>query len=443
MKRNPNSIPAFLLALVLAVSLVLPVGAAGSGITLDKTSATLAVGQTLTLTATLPEGSQDAAITWSSANEAIAALVPPAQGQPANTAVFRGMTAGTVTVTATAGGRTALCTITVAQDTPASVTITPAGPEFLPVGETRQLTAQVNYTLGSAGNQNVVWSSSDPQVATVDRNGKVTAVAEGTATILAVSEAKDALGSVVTGEYALTVTPARLLPDRLVLSAQQKRVEAGQGVDTVLTAPSALLHNGEADVTDDYTLTYQWTDAQGSPVGTDPTLQVTPTADTTYTCTITAACTLDSTQVLTGHCVYTLRMHPGTTLGAVTGLAQGTRTLDQLKNQSGTLSLIDQLVQGDSASESTPAVPGLRSVVFEVDSATGTQVGTLSVQEGTYYYLEGEAGQALLSQVTFTPPPGGDLWHQLPGLRGRALLRPPGDPGPGDRRAPRRGGQGL
>lgn len=198
-----------------------------------------------------------------------------------------------------------------AQDTPASVTITPAGPEFLPVGKTRQLTAQVNYTLGSAGNQNVVWSSSDPQVATVDRNGKVTAVAEGTATILAVSEAKDALGSVVTGEYALTVTPARLLPDRLVLSAQQKRVEAGQGVDIVLTAPSALLHNGEADVTDDYTLTYQWTDAQGSPVGTDPTLQVTPTADTTYTCTVTAACTLDSTQVLTGQCVYTLRMHPG------------------------------------------------------------------------------------------------------------------------------------
>ena len=47
-------------------------------------------------------------------------------------------------------------------------------------------------------------------------------MSEGTATSLAVSEAKDALGSVVTGEYALTVTPARLLPDRLVLSAQQK-----------------------------------------------------------------------------------------------------------------------------------------------------------------------------------------------------------------------------
>lgn len=160
-----------------------------------------------------------------------------------------------------------------AQDTPASVTITPAGPEFLPVGKTRQLTAQVNYTLGSAGNQNVVWSSSDPQVATVDRNGKVTAVAEGTATILAVSEAKDALGSVVTGEYALTVTPARAAAGP---AGPLRPAEAGgrpaRGVDIVLTAPSALLHNGEADVTDDYTLTYQWTDAQGSPVGTDPTL---------------------------------------------------------------------------------------------------------------------------------------------------------------------------
>ncbi len=230
MKRNPKSIPAFLLALVLAVSLVLPVGAAGSGITLDKTSATLAVGQTPHPHRHPPGGQPDAAITWASANEAIAALVPPAQGQPANTAVFRGMTAGTVTVTATAGGRTALCTITVAQDTPPPSPSPPPGRRPLPVGKTRQLTAQVNYTLGSAGNQNVVWSSSDPQVATVDRNGKVTAVAEGTATILAVSEAKDALGSVVTGEYALTVTPRpAALPDRLVLSAQQKRVEAGQG----------------------------------------------------------------------------------------------------------------------------------------------------------------------------------------------------------------------
>ena len=50
----------------------------------------------------------------------------------------------------------------------------------------------------------------------------------------------------------------------------QKRVEAGQGVDTVLTAPSALLHNGEADVTDDYTLTYQWTDAQAAPWAPTP-----------------------------------------------------------------------------------------------------------------------------------------------------------------------------
>ncbi len=162
----------------------------------------------------------------------------------------------------------------------------------------------MNYTLGSAGNQNVVWSSSDPQVATVDRNGKVTAVAEGTATVLAVSEAKDALGSVVTGEYALTVTP----PAAAGPAGPLRPAEAGGGYQGWTPSSPPLPPSsttGEADVTDDYTLTYQWTDAQGNPVGTGATLQVTPTAATTYTCTITAACTLDSTQVLTGQCVIT------------------------------------------------------------------------------------------------------------------------------------------
>lgn len=412
MKQNRKRIPSLLLALVLALSLALPAAAAGEGISLDRTELTLAVDQEVTLTATLAPEYAGEAVTWQSNDEAIAALVTPEdpEDQAPNTATFRGVSAGTVTVTATAGGRTATCDITVAQDTPDAITITPAGPESLPVGKTRQLTAQVHYTLGTQGDQTVSWSSSDPDVATVDHTGLVTAVAEGSATILAVSQARDALGSVVTGEYQLTVTPARPLADQLELSANHALVHAGRFVETILSAPTARLHNGEADTTDEFTLTYTWTNAAGDTVGTGATLRLEPTAadQILYTCTVTAACKSDSTLTLTDRCEYTVQIHPGTTIGAVASLAQGTRTLDQLRNQGGTLSLIDQLVEGDDELGLTPAIPGLKYVVFDLASATGGEVGTLSVQEGSAYYLDSPDPQAaLLEQVTFTPRQAG------------------------------------
>ena len=51
----------------------------------------------------------------------------------------------------------------------------------LVVGGTETLTATVNPS--NATNKNVTWSSSNTSVATVDSDGKVTAVAPGSATI--------------------------------------------------------------------------------------------------------------------------------------------------------------------------------------------------------------------------------------------------------------------
>ncbi|MGM9944940.1 MAG: Ig domain-containing protein, partial [Lysinibacillus sp.] len=63
------------------------------------------------------------------------------------------------------------------------------------VGDTTTLRATVTPT--NATNQNVIWTSSDPTVATVDTAGVVYAVAPGTATITATT---------VDGSYSATYT---------------------------------------------------------------------------------------------------------------------------------------------------------------------------------------------------------------------------------------------
>lgn len=66
------------------------------------------------------------------------------------------------------------------------VVVTPDAKTFTGKGETVQLTA--NVLPADADNRNVTWVSSDTGVATVDANGIVTAVGNGTATITATTE---------------------------------------------------------------------------------------------------------------------------------------------------------------------------------------------------------------------------------------------------------------
>lgn len=61
------------------------------------------------------------------------------------------------------GGYLAVCNVTVEDDYVTDVTITPAGPETLPVGKTRQLEAEVVYAHGTQGDQTVTWTTDNPQ----------------------------------------------------------------------------------------------------------------------------------------------------------------------------------------------------------------------------------------------------------------------------------------
>jgi len=92
---------------------------------------------------------------------------------------------GNASITVSAGGYTVTWDVTVMAVTAEEITIDPE--EFtLYVGSTQQLTADI--TPGNATYQTLTWSSEDEDIATVDQNGLVTAVAPGEAIITAKNE---------------------------------------------------------------------------------------------------------------------------------------------------------------------------------------------------------------------------------------------------------------
>ncbi|MBO4625420.1 MAG: Ig-like domain-containing protein [Bacteroidales bacterium] len=169
-------------------------------VTLDKTTLTLEEGKEVTLTATVtPADASDPKVTWSSSASDIATV--DANGK------VKAVKEGKATITATAGGKSATCAVTVTKaPVPAtSVTLNKSTLELYE-GKTETLTATVapaNTT------DELTWSSDKTAVATVDNTGKVTAVAEGTAVITAKAGDKSATCT-VTVKKVVAVTSLTL-----------------------------------------------------------------------------------------------------------------------------------------------------------------------------------------------------------------------------------------
>lgn len=151
-------------------------------ITLDKSKLILEEGEEGKLTATsLPANAENKELTWTSSDSKIATVD------------------GEGNVTAVAEGK---CTITVASnETPtikatAEITVLRKGDFILQLDKTtailnkgEEITLIPTFTPTSVSNKAVTWKSSNENVATVDENGKVTAIAEGKSTITATSQA--------------------------------------------------------------------------------------------------------------------------------------------------------------------------------------------------------------------------------------------------------------
>ncbi len=150
-----------------------------TSVTVSPETASLEEGQSLNLIATLqPADATDQSVSWSSDKPGVATVD---QNGTVN-AISNG--SATISVQTADGGFTATSFITVTASVinVTGLTIVPAS-VTLGEGEETNLNAQI--TPADATNQAVVWSSNAPAVALVDQNGKVTAIAEGTATISA------------------------------------------------------------------------------------------------------------------------------------------------------------------------------------------------------------------------------------------------------------------
>jgi uncharacterized protein YjdB len=149
-----------------AVTVTVPTGS----VTLDKTSLSLAVGETVQLTATVkPDDATDKSVAWTSSDESVATV---ANG------MVTAVKAGNATVSAQCGGKTAKCIVTVIVPV-TSVTLDKSS-LTMAVGETSVLTATIKPD--NATDKTISWSSSDPSVVKVD-NGKLTALKVGTSVV--------------------------------------------------------------------------------------------------------------------------------------------------------------------------------------------------------------------------------------------------------------------
>ena len=163
-----------------------------TSVTLNEKSINLDIRESKQLVATInPENATNKNVYWTSSNTDVAYVD--------SSGLVTGFDKGTavIIVTTEDGNKVATCTVTVTDssepidpDQPDKVNVTDISLNInamkLNINSSKQLVATINPE--NATNKNVYWVSTNPSVATVDNEGNVTAVGEGTAIIVVTTE---------------------------------------------------------------------------------------------------------------------------------------------------------------------------------------------------------------------------------------------------------------
>jgi uncharacterized protein YjdB len=212
-------------------------------ITPDQTSVPAGISQSFAALGIFNNGStqQLVSVNWGSSDSTVVSID--------NTGAAATLKAGSVTISATSGSVTGSTTLTVLPAALVSISFSPASPS-LAFGTSIQITAVGLFTDGSTQNLGgVVWTSSDPAIATIDVNGNLATVGLGSVTITAT------LGS-ISNTVSASVTPAVLAS----IAVTPANPSIAAGLVQQFTATGTFTDS----TTQDLTSTVTWSSSAGN-----------------------------------------------------------------------------------------------------------------------------------------------------------------------------------
>ena len=186
-----------------------------TGVSLDKTTLSLAPNESSTLKATVtPTKASNKGVTWTSSDNTVATV--------SSTGKVTAKKDGTATITVTTkdGGFTATCTVTVKTVKATGVKVNKTS---VTVKEGKTITVTATVAPTNATNKNVTWTTADASIAKVSQTGVITGVKEGTTTITVTT--KDG-GHTATVNVTVT---APVAVDGVTISGP-KEVEQGKAI---------------------------------------------------------------------------------------------------------------------------------------------------------------------------------------------------------------------
>ena len=174
-QKSKKLILLFIISLVMILGLATIVNAADDDFRINKEKVDVVLNGTTTLFCdNKPTGET---VTWKSSNSSVASI--DSDGKVTAKAI------GTTTITATAGSKTATCTINVVYNSLIETSDTSVS---LVIDEYESKTVKIttsDYDNNKITNPDVQWKSNDESIAKVDSNGKITAVKAGTTKVIA------------------------------------------------------------------------------------------------------------------------------------------------------------------------------------------------------------------------------------------------------------------